>query len=236
MCAKQTSSVRDLVAKMSSTPRFDPLSVSSSSRSRKRKSTKPNFMIEFFVYHYPGHDPLKRSYQMKKDLHVAHQFSLSLNEECNDKYVVAEISKIMKEEFREIVETSLGGMYTYYRKVGRSNELQKFVYGSLHRFDGCGLKSMTTKDCKKIHVILNRDLPGINGGKNTRRVEKMITSCTSHGEDDEDEEEVSFAISKHTKEAKGTNCIIFDSGDESDVPEVLVRNIFKSFLRFIYNS
>ena len=152
------SSLRNIIGNMSS-PRFSPMAIPSSSRSRKRKALQ-NIAIEILAYHFPGDTPLKKLYEMKT-LKEAHNFSLTLTEESTEIFVSQEILEIMSAEYN-VPRDFFKGNYTFYCKQTRKNELKMFVYSSLHRFDYAGLKAMTTKDKRKLFIIINRPLPGIN--------------------------------------------------------------------------
>ena len=149
-------SAKDLVSNMksaNSTPRFHPFALN---KGKKRKSLTKPYMVEFIVYFFPGDIPLLKEYNIKV-LKEAHIFHLSLTEECSEEYVFAEISRLLQKEIPALQLSSIK-LLTFYNKIGRSNTLQKLVFGSLHKFDGVGIKTMCAKDKKRLHIILNKQV------------------------------------------------------------------------------
>ena len=141
-----------------STPAYNPMGLSIG-RGKKRKA-KSTFSIDYIIFHFPGDKPLKKEYKMDK-LEIALEFTLTLTEESTEAFVRTEIFHLLSAEYPGAVETFFQGALTYYIKLARKKELKKFMYGTLHKFDGVGLKSMITRDNKKVYVILNKHIPGL---------------------------------------------------------------------------
>ena len=106
------------------------------------------FVVEFYVYHYSG-GTLQKCYEIKK-LHQAHNFSLMLTDHLDEAFVENEINSILVNEFPRTRIEDFHNSYLYYQKTLRKNKIKKHVGGFISLMQLIGLKSMTTKDHRKI--------------------------------------------------------------------------------------
>ena len=108
-------------------PRFVPTNAMRGKQNQRRKTNSRNFFIEFVVFYYPGSNPFKKEYKVK-ELQEAHTFTLTLQEDMQERSIEDDIVSILEEEFPRVPIDFFRGMFVYYRKSpDKRLEIKKHV-------------------------------------------------------------------------------------------------------------
>ena len=154
------SSIDNIISKMkNSTPKYTNPGGSSSSGKRKRSQKCTNHLIEVDIYHFPGDVPLKKEYDISA-LTLALNCNLSVNDVMSENDVTAEVCKLLHDEFPLCEMDGFLGWAFFVKVPWKKNRLKRSNFSSSTVFDGRCIRSLCSKDSKKIYLILIKHIPG----------------------------------------------------------------------------
>ena len=87
---------------------------------------------------------MQREYQIKL-LREAHSFTLTIQEDTDERVVEDEIVQILEEEYSHVPTDFFRGIYEYYRRVPRSKVIKRHSSSATHKYNGFNLKNLISR-------------------------------------------------------------------------------------------